>query len=600
MYPNAMMRAALTAHRATDLGQQLVTAVYDNNIDKVRQLLTIPGININYQGSYGHTALMNSVYLQNKPDIMKLLLAHRGINVNLKNHYGQTALLMATTAVTDANSKEPALSKNLECIRQLVAVPTIELNTMDRDGYTALVNAIRFLKLGAFNVLLDAGANVNTIDTTNESSITALMEAAKGPNIEMLRRLLAIPGIEINAVNQKNETALFIAVNWWQRSNVQELLKHPQIAVNILAYGEISPIMRASQRNADGIIRDLLLAGAIVPQPVPEPIAIQLHFLATERQRTEQALFQTLLGRHAGNIEFINKQTYLAPSKANMNRNAQNATQRLILAVRYLDVEEVRQLLKVPNINVNFQTWEGESALYSALNAHGTFFGPKKAVAKEILDVLLAAKGLNPNTPIRIELPLFIALKNYDKYALDALLNHFAIDLDAKDRNGQNVLMYAIEKYSLSDPYVSDMKKMIDMILEKNININAVDHEGRTALFLAAAGIKSDLVDALLEQDGIDLNIRDRYGNSAMSYSVKVWGRNARPMVRKFLEMGAEVRPDDPPLVQEESSKLIRETLNKMSTSRRNPLNPDVMGEIKKFVGGMMRTRRVRKSRRRR
>jgi hypothetical protein len=144
------------------------------------------------------------------------------------------------------------------------------------------------------------------------------------------------------------------------------------------------------------------------------------------------------------------------------------------------------------------------------------------------------------------------------------------------------------------------MKKMIDMILEKNININAVDHEGRTALFLAAAGIKSDLVDALLEQDGIDLNIRDRYGDSAMGYSVKVWGRNARPMVRKFLEMGAEVRPDDPPLVHEESSKLIRETLNKMSTSRRNPLNPDVMGEIKKFVGGMMRTRRVRKSRRRR
>jgi hypothetical protein len=61
--------------------------------------------------------------------------------------------------------------------------------------------------------------------------------------------------------------------------------------------------------------------------------------------------------------------------------------------------------------------------------------------------------------------------------------------------------------------------------------------------------------------------------------------------------MGAEVRPDDPPLVQEENQKYLKDMLNQMTVSRRNPLNPNVMGEIKKFVGGMMRTRRVRKTR---
>jgi ankyrin repeat protein len=358
--------------------------------------------------------------------------------------------------------------------------------------------------------------------------------------------------------------------------------------------------MRASQRNADGIIRDLLLAGAIVPQPVPEPIAIQQHFLATERKQVEQEQFEKVLEKHIGDPLFLKSQTHLAPSKANMNRNAQNATQRLFLAVYHMDADEVRQLLKVPNINVNFQTWEGDGAFYRALKTHGTIMGPKKAVVQEILDMILAAKGLNPNVLIHNELPLVIALNNYDKYALGALLNHFAIDLNAKNRYGQTAFMHAIQKYDRHDPYASDMKTMIDMMLEKGVDINAVDNEGRTALFEAAGGYKPVLVNLLLEIPDIDVNIRDRYGDSAMSHAARVWGRQSRPIVRTLLEHGAKVQPGDPPVVQDESSRLIRETLNKMSTSRRNPLNPNVMSEIKKFVGGMMRTRKVRKTRKRR
>lgn len=592
-----MMRAALTAHRTTDLAQQLSAAVYNNDIAKVRQLVAIPGIDINYQGGDGNTALMNTVYIQNEPDIMRLLLAYPGINVNLKNRYGQTALIMAAKGgYSEANSKEPALSKNLECIRQLLAVPGIDLNHIDKDGYTALRNTILSRKLAAFKLLLEAGADPNVINPTRELSLTPLMEASTGNYLEFLRILLAIPGIEINAVNKDHKTALYLAVDYVQRLNVQELLKSPGIDVNIPAQGGISPIMRASQRNADGIIRDLLNAGAIVPTPVPEPIQIQQHLMATERGRFEQAEFEKVLGSHIEDPLFLKAQTHLAPLKANTKKAAWNASQRLFLAVHHQDVEEVRRLLQVPGIDVNFQNIEGDTALYLAMNIHGRIFGYKKRAAKEILDMLLDAKGLNPNNPLHEELPLVIALKRHDRYALQKLLNHKLIDVNAKDKYGQTTFMHAIEKYNKHDPYIAEMKAMFDMILAKEPDINAVDNAGRTALFLAAAGNKSVLVDALLEVPDIDVNIRNRDGDSAMSYAAKVWGRLSLPMVRKFLEMGAIVQPDDHPVVQEESSKLIRETLNKMSTSRRNPLNPNVMGEIKKFVGGMMRTRRVRKT----
>ena len=588
MSRNAMMRAALTAHRATDLGQQLSKAVYVNNIDEVRRLLSIPGININYQEHDGRTPLMNTVYVQNKPEIMRLLLAYPRINVNLRDNYGKTALIMATTSHTEANSHEPARSKNLECIRQLVAFPRIDLNHIDVHGNSALSNTIRFRKPEAFKLLLDAGADVNVINKDIASSRTPLMEASIGNSIEILRALLAAPGIQVNAVNQKNQTALFMAVNYGQRLNVQELLKAPGIDVNISTQDGITPIMRASEQNADGIIRDLLNAGAVVPQPVPEPIQIQQHLMATERQRVEHGLFQTLLGRHAGNIGFIKAQTHLAPLKANTNRAAQTASQRLLFAVQTLDVDEVRRLLKVPGINVNVLSIAGDTPLYEILRAHGTMFGPKKALAKAILDMLLAAPGLNPNTPVHYGPPLCIALKNHDKYALGALLNHPAIDLDTKDRYGQTTLMYA----SHDSP-----RELIDMILDKRLDINAVDNQGHTALILAAQANKPGLVGAFLKVPGIDVNIRDRHGDSAMSSVAHVWGRLGRPIIRMLLEKGAEVKPDDHPVVQEENQAYLREMLNTMSTSRRNPLNPNVMGQIKTFIGGMMRTRRIKKTR---
>ena len=601
MNHNAMMRAALVAHRSLGLGQQLSKAVYNNDIDKIRVLLTIPGVDINYQGTDGNTALMNTVYIQNEPEIMRMLLAYSQIDVNIKNRYGQTALIMATKGgYSEANSKEPALSKNLECIRQLVAVPGIELNHIDKDGNTALLNTIRSRKLAAFKLLLEAGADPNVIYPTRELSRTPLMEASTGNYLEFLRILLAIPEIEINAVNNNHKTALYLAVDYAQRLNVQELLKSPRIDVNIPAQGGVTPILRASQRNNDGIIRDLLNAGAIVPTPVPEPIQIQQQLMLTEQRQVEQAQFEKVLGSHIGNVGFIKAQTHLAPSTVNTKKAAWNATQRLFLAVHHLDVDEVRRLLRVPGIDVNFQNMEGDSALYLAMNIHGKIFGYKKRAAKEILDMLLDTKGLNPNYPIHDEIPLVIALKYHDRYALQKLLNHKLTDVNAKDKYGQTALMHAIEKYDKHDPYIAEMKEMFDMILEKEPDINAVDNAGRTALFLASAGNKTPLIDALLQIDGIDVNIRNHDGDSAMSYGAKVWGRLFRPMVRKFLEKGAEVRPEDPPVVQEESSKLVGETLNKMSSSRRNPLNPNVMGEIKKFVGGKTRHRKTRRLRKRR
>jgi ankyrin repeat protein len=322
--------------------------------------------------------------------------------------------------------------------------------------------------------------------------------------------------------------------------------------------------------------------------------------MATEQGRSNQSQFEKLLGQHIGNAAFIKAQTHLAPSTGNIRQAAVYATNSLYNAVNRQDVDEVRYLLQVPNINVNVQTIDGMTPLTLALSNHGSAVGPKKARLQEILDILLEAPGLNPNVHISTYPPLIITIKNRDTDGFKKLMNHFAIDINTKslygEWSGTNALMYVIGNYDNSP----QMKEFFDMILEKGPDINAVDIYGQTALILAIVKNKGDLIDKLLDVDGINLNLRDPYGDNAITYAARIWGNNSRPIIRKLLEKGAQVGPDDPPIVQEIYRKYQHEILDKMKLSRRNPLNPNVMGEIKKFIGGKTRRykRITRKTRR--
>jgi ankyrin repeat protein len=63
--------------------------------------------------------------------------------------------------------------------------------------------------------------------------------------------------------------------------------------------------------------------------------------------------------------------------------------------------------------------------------------------------------------------------------------------------------------------------EIVNSLLERGVNINAVDNTGKTALISALRWGKSDIAKILLEHPNININIKDKDGNTALSICEK-------------------------------------------------------------------------------
>lgn len=216
------------------------------NEDELKQLLEIPGINVNLQDNTGQTALM---YVSSSTNLLavQLLLAVPGIDVNFKNNNGDTAIMLASAKGLRENVerllKVPGINVNLqnklgdtvllletsrnniENIKLLLAVPGIDVNLQNANGETALIFATYAKYIGIAELLLAfPGTNLNLQDTNGR---TALMYASKGGYTNIVRALLIV-GADINIQNNRGRKAIFLAN---PQSVIHDLLINPSASL---------------------------------------------------------------------------------------------------------------------------------------------------------------------------------------------------------------------------------------------------------------------------------------------------------------------------------------------------------------------------------
>ena len=120
----------------------------NNKINKVKQLLKHPDINVNSQNINGDTPLNYAIY-NNYIGIIKLLLNHPNINVNIKNINDETALYYAIE------------QNNIKIIKLLLEHKNININIQNKYGDTPLHYAVQEKNYILIYILL-LQKNINT------------------------------------------------------------------------------------------------------------------------------------------------------------------------------------------------------------------------------------------------------------------------------------------------------------------------------------------------------------------------------------------------------------------------------------------------------
>ena len=228
-----------------DAGTKFAVAIEEHDVEAVKALLA-SGLSTETTIDYGEhkiTPLIKAAW-DGDEEIVKTLLA-AGAKVNAKaSDTGETALLNAVS------------TKRIALVEILLKAGA-DLTIKNRFDFNALNIAVAANSQEMAALLLDHGANVET-DT---STLTPLMFAASGGNVDMIRFLVK-RGAKVNrGVKEGGQTALLSAIYGGHADAVQALVEL-KADVNAKTKDGDTPLKVAMKGDQDEIVKILKAAGA--------------------------------------------------------------------------------------------------------------------------------------------------------------------------------------------------------------------------------------------------------------------------------------------------------------------------------------------------
>jgi ankyrin repeat protein len=253
----------------------------------------------------------------------------------------------------------------------------------------------------------------------------------------------------------------------------------------------------------------------------------------------------------------------LAEKGADLNLTDPDRTTALVLAIINSHYDTAALLL-AKGADPNLADSTGMSPLYAAvdMNTLGEVYGrparPQVSGDTSALDLikLLLKQGANPNAQLKSATlyrahtpgeptlgegatPLMRAAKNGDAAAMRLLLENGA-DPALPQKNHTTALMMAAGLGRGLGVFAGDyateaqMLEGLKVLLDRHVDLNAVNDNGQTALHFAA--LSSDATVKLLAENGARLDIRDKQGRTPLDFALGAGGRGragAAPVARE-------------------------------------------------------------------
>ena len=553
---------------------QLHAACVQENTQNVQTLLDAE-TDVNHASSAGHTPLHIAVS-KNCIDIITLLLDQRA-DVNGINSCHETPLHIAVD-----KGEEPIIQKLLSW----KADPSLK----DAVGNTSLHLAVKkeeakpgFIKAGAsvnisdwspfpscysscniqlVQAIIDHGAHVNVMNNRRQ---TALWFACCSGQVEFVKILLNA-GADPNIADKNGESCLHAAVyGSCNAETIQNLIDHGA-SVNAVN-GDGATALLLACGSAKSATVDVLLKAKADPNLPDTDGDASLH-AATAANCSKETLQEII--KYGGNVNAVNKRGRTA----------------LLLNCSYGQMDSVQVLLGAgadPNITDEI----GYSCIFAAVDGrcskdtlqtlidHGANIDTKR---KDGTNALLCACRTGQSESVKFLLEeganvnvtkpdgntcLHVAVKgNCNKEALQKCIEN-GTSINAMNNEGKTALIFACESAQTGsvalllkeggDPNISDAygftslhsavvacctNETLHEIINHQVNIDAQNNNGRTALWIACIFRQQETVKILLKA-GSNSNIADHEGHTSLSAAV--FGNCSKNIIRTMIKHGANV-----------------------------------------------------------
>ncbi|XP_065336688.1 uncharacterized protein LOC135937463 [Cloeon dipterum] len=556
----------------------VVAALKQRRWNAVDYLLTQTGIDIHQKNRLGMNALLYATYhgrletldkllgLKSDPAeknilglnafhiacennnlrVAKFLLPYCGKSTTEMTNQGQNVLQLSVSNATLAKEIDVC-----ELIKWLLENVNVDVNHVDENKETALLIASRRNIWSAVNVLLQHGADVHQKDA---NEMTVLHYAAFYGNVEMIEKLVSEFGADLSAKNNQGQNAMHFACFKSELEAAKFLNRKKRGLIWEVTIDHNTALHIAVQ---DIQLLDLAMVRWLVEEVCLDPEALNSQgqsalLIACASQRLDIVSY---LHRIGAKIDVVDKQGKTALhhfAKFGRRKNIETFL-RLGLHLRAKcnsgfnilheacmsrNYELIFQLIRSPLAAE--KTKDGKTVLHLAVEASPPILPSEHAgVSDEI--------NFWTNHQTLVEKILSSPDENFPSKnllhvkAILRMLENQDVDVNAEDENGVSALLLAFQKnemriaYSLivmkSDQIVIDINEnMIDLCfllnaymgdpeilqicLNMNANINAVDKRGNTALHYAADS-NLDALKALI-MFGTEVSTKNRNGWNAM------------------------------------------------------------------------------------
>jgi len=477
---------------------------------------------------------------------------------------------LLSVASLSAGPRESSLSEAIQAgdrqaIQKLLKDPAA-VKATEADGTTPLHWAVRADDMETSKALLNAGANASA---ANRYGVTPLSLAAVNGNAALIEALLAA-GASANTVVSKGQTVLMTAARTGNPAAARVLIEHgADVNARESQLGETA-LMWAASENQAKVVTLLASRGADINA---RSSTIQF---PKDRFGLEGVLTILPHGNwtplmYAARDGGVDAARALAKAGAEVNATDPDGTTALILAIMNAHYDTAIAILEA-GADPNITDKAGMAALYAAvdMSSLGEVYGmpPRKVndtlkptdvmsrlIAKgAVVDALLKSPTLQRNhTPGEGQLgagttPLMRAARNGDFAAMQILLAAGA-DPTLKQPRGTTALMMAsglgrgLGVFAKDYGTEADLRQAVELLVERNVDVNASTDDGITAIHLAAQGGLDSIV-RVLAKAGARLDVKDKRGRTPVDMAMGVGGRG---------------RAGGPPPVYERTAKLLKE-----------------------------------------